>query len=158
MDLVRLLISSLLNLCTLITAGQLRVAISSFRACSLLLHLLKTQYISKEESCVWPWAARVPEQGLLLKNNSSFLKLPSIFLQHRHSSHSTLVSEVMDVLETNGHLELALHTAVELLHCLCVHIFTYLKSSSISSCPSVSCATWNQRQPFILSSLLYWRR
>jgi hypothetical protein len=93
---------------------QLHMVLLVFRACSLLRDMFSVCVREKRES--WPWTARHSEPGLLLKLaqvRPLFLKLASTLLLPTSLNDATPLPAVVDLLQSNGHLSLAHHTAVE---------------------------------------------
>lgn len=61
--------------------GNLQLALQVFRSYSLLHDLLLSVCISEEEQALWPWTARLGEQGLQLEINLPLLQLSLALLQ-----------------------------------------------------------------------------
>ena len=125
-----------------VSTDQLERALHMFRACSFLSHVLSLCEPGQlEESRVWPWAARLSEQGLLLELarfrpiclqlTATLLKFPphsgmftslsmsvcrivcTCMLPYTVSTMHACCSSVVELLTSHGHLCLAHHTTIQ---------------------------------------------
>ena len=135
-----------------VSTDQLERALHMFQACSFLSHVLSLcePRQLEESSRVWPWAARLSEQGLLLELDrvrptcllltETLLKFPQhsgmfkslsmdvcrivciCMLPCTVSTMHACCSSVVELLTSHGHLCLAHHTAIQVrvLRCVCV--------------------------------------